>query len=152
MRLFLLFLVLPIVEIYLLIQVGSVIGVFPTLALIVLTAAVGSGLARREGLAVWQKLMAQTATGQMPTNALVDGGIILSSGLLLLTPGILTDIIGFAGLIPLTRNRLRPFVISWLKGRVRISQMPARQTQPEQSNVQEWQGTPSQRPGYRAAT
>lgn len=107
MRLFLLFVVVPAIELMLLIEIGQIIGTLPTFGLIVVTGLAGSALARTQGLSVWKKFQARLSEGRMPGAELIDGLIILVSGALLLTPGVLTDILGLAGLIPFTRRMLR---------------------------------------------
>jgi UPF0716 protein FxsA len=107
MRLLLLFVVLPAVELALLIEVGSRIGTVATLAIIVLTGMVGATLARRQGLGVLRRLQQETAAGRLPAGPLVDGVLILVAAALLVTPGILTDAFGFACLVPAFRARLK---------------------------------------------
>ena len=84
------------VELYLLIMLGARIGAMPTIGLIVLTGIVGASLARQQGLSVLAKIQREMATGIPPTKELVEGALILVGGLVLLTPGILTDIFGFS--------------------------------------------------------
>ena len=104
--LFLLFILVPLVEIYLLIQVGSVIGGLPTVLLIILTAIVGVGLLKQQGLSTLMTAQQSLARGELPALQLLEGAALLVSGALLLTPGFVTDFIGFIGLIPLTRQAL----------------------------------------------
>lgn len=98
--LFLAFVVVPIVEIGLFLQVGSHIGVAATLALIIATAIVGTMLVRSQGIDVVRKLQNSTNRGEMPVAALIQGLFVLIAGVLLLTPGFATDALGFALLIP----------------------------------------------------
>ncbi len=114
-RLFLLFLITPIVELFLLIQLGQWIGLGPTLALIVVTALIGSSMARREGLNAWVRFQQATASGKLPGTEMIDGLIILVSGALLLTPGVLTDLFGFLGLIPASRAVMRRYLADRFK-------------------------------------
>ena len=102
-RLLLLFLLVPLVDLALLVTVGERIGLGPTVAIVVLTAVVGSWLARREGTAAWRRVQAKLSTGGVPGPELIDGVVILMAGALLLTPGFLTDIVGLLGLFPPTR-------------------------------------------------
>ena len=102
--LFLLFTIVPVLELYLLITVGSKIGVFPTIAIVILTGIWGAGLARMQGFRVLTEIQNQLANGNLPTQELVHGAMVLTGGLLLLTPGFLTDIMGFLLLIPITRS------------------------------------------------
>lgn len=107
LRLLTLFIVLPLLELAVLIQVGKWIGLFWTLALVVATGFLGAGLARRQGLRTWLAIQSELRQGQVPAGALVDGLLILIGGIVLLTPGILTDLAGFALLLPTTRNSLK---------------------------------------------
>ena len=107
MRLLLiLFLVVPLAEIYVLIEVGSEIGAIATVALVVLTAVVGAALMRAQGLAVLLRARATMARGEAPALEMLEGAAILIAGALLLTPGFITDAAGFACLIPPVRQRL----------------------------------------------
>jgi len=117
-RLIVLFLLTPAVELALLIQVDRLIGFWATIALIIVTGIVGSHLARREGLSTWQRLNDRLRRGDLPGAELADGVIILVAGALLITPGILTDVIGFSGLIPFTRRRIRRVVMRWFQRKV----------------------------------
>ena len=107
--LFLLFLLVPLVEIYFLIKVGSVIGAIPTVALVVFTALLGAMLLRFQGWATWQRTRMTMARGQLPALEMLEGVLLLFSGALLLTPGFFTDAIGFAFLVP----PLRKAIIHW---------------------------------------
>jgi UPF0716 protein FxsA len=109
-RLLALFVVVPLVELVLLIRIGQWIGVLATVALVVVTGIAGAALARREGLRTVRQIQADMKGGRFPAGRLLDGVLILVAGGLLLTPGILTDIVGFACLVPGSRN--------WLKNRV----------------------------------
>jgi UPF0716 protein FxsA len=107
MRFLLLLLVLvPVVEMYFLIKVGGVIGALPTVALVILTAAIGAAMLRRQGLATAFQVREALARGERPTVPLVEGIFILAGGALLLTPGFVTDVLGFACLLPPLRRRL----------------------------------------------
>jgi len=101
--LFLLFLVVPIVEIYLLIQVGSVIGALPTVALVVLTALIGSAMLRQQGVSVLRRAQQNLDQGVLPARELFDGVFLVVGGALLLTPGFVTDAVGFLCLLPVSR-------------------------------------------------
>ena len=98
-RLFLLFTVVPAVEFYLLIQLGTVLGAGPTVALILLTGMLGAAMARSQGAAVLQRLQAEAAQGFPSGDNIVEGLLIVVGGVLLVTPGVLTDVVGLA-LIP----------------------------------------------------
>jgi UPF0716 protein FxsA len=107
----LLFLLVPLLEIYFLIVVGGVIGAFPTVALVVLTAVIGAALARYQGLATLQRLQDAMARGEPPAIEMLEGALLLVGALLLLTPGFFTDALGFACLIPVTRRALALWVL-----------------------------------------
>ncbi len=114
MKLFLLFTLIPAAEIYLLFRVGALFGAAHTFLLIVATGIVGASLARREGFSLLQRL-AQEAEAGFPTgDSVVEGLLILGGGLLLLTPGILTDAFGLACVAPWTRRPLARILKSWL--------------------------------------
>ncbi len=103
--LFLLFVVVPIVEIALLIQVSEVIGGFATIALIVATALLGAKLVKQQGMDAMAQAQSQLQQGQLPASALFSGVCILVAGVLLVTPGVMTDIFGFMLLVPALRNK-----------------------------------------------
>ena len=105
-RLLLLFVFLPMIELYLLIMLGARIGPMPTIGLIVLTGVIGATLARQQGLSTLAKIQNELKQGRAPTQELVEGAMIEVGGLVLLTPGILTDIFGFAMMIPGFRRSL----------------------------------------------
>jgi len=109
--LFLFFLIVPFVEIYVLLQVGSVIGAFPTIFLVVFTAALGAWLLRRQGFATWQRFQSNLNQGMIPAYEMIEGPILLVGGALLLTPGFFTDAMGFACLIPALRRKIAQYII-----------------------------------------
>ena len=104
--LLLLLLLVPLVEIYVMIKVGGIIGALPTVILVVLTAVAGAALARVQGLATLQRLQATLARGEAPASEMLEGVLLLVGALLLLTPGFITDLLGFACLLPVTRRAL----------------------------------------------
>ncbi len=111
--LFLLFLVIPLVEIYLLIQVGSVIGTWSTIALVVGTALLGAVLVRSQGFSTIVRVRGQLDRGELPALEIFEGLFLLVAGALLLTPGFFTDAVGFACLTPpLRRALIRQFLSS----------------------------------------
>ena len=112
--LFLLFVIIPIIEMVLLIEVGGLIGVFPTVALVVFTATVGIWLLRLEGVATWFRLQQRLAQGELPGGELIEGVLLLIGGALLLTPGFFTDTIGFCCLIPITRRKMAAALLARL--------------------------------------
>ncbi len=114
-RLVVLFLITPAVELALLLKVGQLIGFWETVAIIVLTGIAGSYLAKREGLSAWKRLNQSLSNGGLPGKELLEGVIILVAGALLITPGVLTDVIGFMGLIPPTRALIRKLIMKRVK-------------------------------------
>lgn len=102
--LFLLFILMPIVEIAVLIQVGGSIGLFPTLLIIIGTAILGTYLLRQQGLATLTKAQQRMSSGQLPAEQIMEGVMLLIGGVLLLTPGFVTDAFGFCCLFPVTRQ------------------------------------------------
>ncbi len=112
-KLLLLFILVPAVELALLIELGRRIGTVATLGLIVATGVLGAYLARRQGLGVFRQVRAELAAGRIPAGSIVDGVIILLAGAVLMTPGILTDVLGFFCLVPATRKLIRTML--WRK-------------------------------------
>ena len=110
LRLLLLFTVVPLVELFLLVKLGTVVGVGPTIALVNFTGVLGAWLARQQGLGVLRRLRVELAAGRMPAGALIDGLLILVAGAVLLTPGLLTDALGFVLLVPPSRAVVRRIV------------------------------------------
>lgn len=108
---FLALLVVPVAEIALIIAVGKVIGGWQTLALLLFESALGAYLVKREGLRSWHSLRVALNTGRMPGRELADAALVLIGGTLLLTPGFLTDLVGFFFILPLTR----PITRRWLQ-------------------------------------
>jgi len=104
--LFILFLLVPLGEIYVLLKVGSLIGVLPTVGMVVLTAVAGAGLIRIQGLATLARVRQVLDQGQLPAMELLEAACLLTAGALLLTPGFITDSFGFALLIPVLRRGL----------------------------------------------
>ncbi len=105
-----LFLLLPILELYVIIQVGQAIGLAPTLLLLILDGIAGAALARSQGRNAWARFNRALAEGRVPAKETLDGGMIIVGGALLLAPGFITDIFGFLLLIPPTRALLRGLV------------------------------------------
>lgn len=102
-RLLALFIILPLIELALLIELGGIVGVWPTIALVLGTGAVGAALARSQGARVLREIRAELAMGRMPAARMLDGLMILIGGILLLTPGVLSDLLGIALLFPPSR-------------------------------------------------
>jgi len=117
-RLAFLFVVVPLVELALLVQVGRAVGLGPTLLLVLATGAGGAWLARREGLRTLTAIQGDLAQGRLPGNALLDGAAILLGGAFLLTPGILTDLAGLSLLLPVTRRWVAGRLQRWFEGQL----------------------------------
>ena len=128
----LLFLVVPIVEIYVIVQVGQVIGAWPTVALLLAESLLGAWLVKREGRRAWQVLKESAQSGRLPGRELADAGLVLVGGTLLLTPGFVTDVVGFFFVLPFTRplaRRLMALVLARRAAR-RIDRMTGGGTRP----------------------
>ena len=104
--LILLFVTVPLIEIYLLLEVGGMIGAVPTIGLVVLTAVAGAALVRAQGFSMIRQVRGSMEAGEVPAVAIIEGIFLLVAGALLLTPGFLTDSIGFGCLIPPLRRAL----------------------------------------------
>jgi len=109
--LLLFFLTIPLIEIYLLLKIGSIVGAAPTIFLVVSTAVIGAWLLRVQGFATFQRLQASLQKNQIPAQEMIEGPILLLGGALLLTPGFFTDIFGFACLIPASRRRMALYIM-----------------------------------------
>jgi|LGVE01.1.fsa_nt_gb UPF0716 protein FxsA len=120
MWLFFLFVAVPIIEIGLFIQVGGFLGLWTTLAIVVLTALVGTALMRAQGMAALQKLQTSIESGGNPADPIANGAFILIAGLLLLTPGFFTDTVGLLLLVPPVRQSLIRTVAAQLKARATV--------------------------------
>lgn len=110
MRLFLLFLIVPLIEIALFIQIGGLIGLIPTLLIVILTALAGTVLIRSQGLAVMGQLRETMNDLRDPTEPLAHGAMVLFAGALLLTPGFFTDVLGLSLMVPSVRTRVFQFI------------------------------------------
>jgi UPF0716 protein FxsA len=119
-----LFIVVPIAELYLIIKVGELIGVWPTLALLFADALLGSLLLRHQGRGAWKRFNQALAAGRFPGREAVDGLLIVGGGTLLLAPGFLTDIVGLLFLIPPTRAIVRALLRRFTIGRFTVVGMP----------------------------
>jgi UPF0716 protein FxsA len=117
-RLFILFAVVPVVEVYLLIKVGSLIGAVPTVALLLAISMVGAWLVRHQGFELMRRIQNELAQGRLPAAELLDGAMVLVGGVLLLTPGFFTDFLGLFFLIPFTRAVIKQLVRLWLQRRL----------------------------------
>jgi UPF0716 protein FxsA len=106
----LIFIVLPIAEIYVIVKVGEAIGVLPTIALLFLDGFLGAALLRSQGRAAWRRFNEALAAGRVPAREVFDGAMVILGGAFLLTPGFITDVIGLVLLVPPTRAAFRGIV------------------------------------------
>jgi UPF0716 protein FxsA len=125
--LYILFIAVPLLELWILIEVGSRIGTVPTIGLVVVTAILGASLARWQGLSALERMRTMSQAGKIPAEPVFDGILILLAAALLLTPGILTDLIGFALLVPLTRRIIR----AQIRKRIEVVEGPDDRVGPE---------------------
>jgi len=114
-RLLLLFTLVPVVEIYLLVKAGGVIGAWPTVAVVLGTGMAGAWLARRQGLSTLARIREGMARGVPPTGELADAALILVAGVLLITPGFLTDFAGLVLLLPPARAAIKAWLLAWVQ-------------------------------------
>ncbi|MBU2591683.1 MAG: FxsA family protein [Nitrospinota bacterium] len=120
-KLFMLFVILPIVELSILIKIGHIMGVFNTVMLILLTAMVGSFMVKMEGLNVLYRFQENTNRGIFPAEELFDGVLILIAGVLLITPGVVTDFIGFLFVFPASRGVIKKLIKKYLKTQIIVN-------------------------------
>ena len=116
-RVFLIFSIVPIIEIWLLIKVGRVIGPLPTVTTLLIISMVGAWLARSQGVRIIVAIRDELTAGRVPAAHILDGAFILAGGILLLTPGFFTDFIGLFFLIPFSRAILKRGLKTWLERR-----------------------------------
>jgi len=113
--LFVLFIIIPIIEITVIMQVGALLGVWPTIAIVILSAWLGAKYVRQQGLATLQSVQTRMAQGEMPSDEIVTGLMLLVAGVLLVTPGFVTDIFGLSLLIPSVRAAIASHVQKHIK-------------------------------------
>jgi UPF0716 protein FxsA len=130
LALFVAFIVVPLVEIYVLIQVGQVIGPWWTILLLILDSLFGTWLIRREGGRAWLALRVALESGRMPARELADGALILVGGTLMLTPGFVTDAFGILLILPFTRPAARRMLTQVVSRRLLAGQTNDRATRP----------------------
>lgn len=120
MRLLLIFVFVPLLELFLLLRLADLITGWWTFVLVVVTGVVGASLARRQGWQVVRRLQSELEQGVPPTTSVVDALMIFVAGALLITPGVLTDILGFSLLVPQCRRVYRGWVMGWLRRNFRV--------------------------------
>ena len=118
-KLLILFVIVPVTELYILIEVGKRIGSLATIGIIIFTGILGAYLVKNQGFMILKKIQNDLNDGIMPGDSLIQGAIILAGGILLLTPGFVTDIAGFIFLIPVSRNVVKKYLLKWLKGKIK---------------------------------
>ena len=119
--LLLLFVVVPLVELYVIIQVGQAIGAVPTIALVLAVSVLGSMLMRSQGRAAWRRFQAAVAEGRTPAREVLDGVLVIFGGAFLLTPGFVTDVVGVVLLLPPTRALVRRGLVRRLLPRMAMT-------------------------------
>ena len=117
LRLLLLFTLIPLAELWLLLWFSSLTSPSVTFGLVIVTGILGAALARRQGSQAWKKIQLHLIDGQPPTSVVLDGLMILIAGAFLITPGIMTDLVGFSLLIPPLREKIKARVGAWIKRR-----------------------------------
>jgi UPF0716 protein FxsA len=120
LALIVLFIVVPLAELYVIIKVGEAIGLAPTLALLLADSVLGAMLLRHQGRAVWRRFNEALGAGRMPHREVMDGVLVIFGGAFLLTPGFLTDIVGVVLLVPPTRSLVRRLLVRRLTRRVSV--------------------------------
>jgi len=124
LKLFLLFTLIPIAEVYLLIEIGERIGFLNTVLIVVLTGVTGASFAKSQGGMIIGKIKANLNQGVMPREEMVEGVLILAGGIMLITPGIMTDIFGLSLIFPLTRLYYGKILIKYFKNKFNITDFP----------------------------
>ena len=117
-RLLFLMTVVPAVELYLLIKIGGLVGPLTTIWLVILTGVLGASLARREGLSVLRQVQEDSRKGVAPTQSLTEALMVLIGGILLITPGVVTDVVGLLSIFPWTRKLIAPMLGRGIKARI----------------------------------
>ena len=118
-KLLILFVIVPVTELYILIEVGKRIGSLTTISIIIFTGILGAYLVKNQGFMILRKIQHDLNEEIMPGDSLIQGAIILAGGILLLTPGFVTDILGFIFLTPASRNIVKKYLLKWLKGKIK---------------------------------
>lgn len=118
--LFVAFIVVPVIEIYVIVKVGGVLGVLPTVAILLAVSVLGAWLVRREGRRAWRVLNEAFGEGRIPGRELADAALVLVGGVLLLTPGFVTDVLGFCLVLPPVRPLVRRGLLALVRRRARV--------------------------------
>ncbi len=120
-KLLVVMILVPVMELYLLIEIGKHIGVMATVGIIVLTGLIGAYLVRNQGFMMLRKIRNDLHQNILPGDSLLQGVIILAGGIFLITPGFITDIAGFIFLIPVSRQIVKKYLLAWLKEKINSS-------------------------------
>ncbi len=120
-RLLILFIGIPLIELYLFLAIGSRIGILPTVAIVIITGVLGATLTKQQGLRTLSRYQQALSEGRLPHEEVIEGLMILVAGAVLLTPGFLTDAIGFLLLVPPVRAVFRQRLAGYLKGRIHVA-------------------------------
>jgi UPF0716 protein FxsA len=140
-KLILVMTLVPLAELALLVQLTRLWdSLLLTIGIVLATGLIGAALARHEGLRVWHRIEGSLAAGQIPGNSLLDGLLILIAAALLITPGLMTDAVGFLLLIPPTRTAVRKLLTRWLRGKIEAREM----FEAESTFVPHWEPSPSE--------
>jgi UPF0716 protein FxsA len=142
------FIGVPLIEIYLFIKLGGLIGALPTVVLVILTALIGVSLLRSQGFNTMAKFQQEVKTGQLPATTMLEGVALILGGALLLTPGFLTDTIGFLCLIPFTRQT----IIAWAIKNMKVTSSgfySASHSKPHDTNVIEGEFRKNDEDGWK---
>ena len=127
--------VVPLVELYVLVQVGSLLGIAPTLALLLAMSLLGAYLLRREGARTWRAFRRALQAGRLPAREVADGALVIFGGALLLTPGFATDLFGLACVLPPSRAVLRRTLTKTVTRRLGVGPLPRRERPPGSGQV-----------------
>ena len=117
-KLLVVMILVPVMELYLLIEIGKHIGVMATVGIIILTGLIGAYLVRSQGFMMLRKIRNDLHQNILPGDSLLQGVIILAGGIFLITPGFITDIAGFIFLIPVSRQIVKKYLLAWLKEKI----------------------------------
>lgn len=146
------FIVVPLAEIWVIARIGHLIGLPLTLAILLLVSGLGAVLVKREGLRAWRALRAATAAGRLPGRELADAALVLAGGLLLLTPGFLTDAVGLLLVLPVTRPLTRRLLVRLAAARLLgLGRLPRGRRRARGSRVIEGEVRPGPASGRRRA-
>ena len=126
-----LFTIVPAIELGILLQLADLMGIFQTIALILFTGIVGASLAKSEGVGILNRLASEVRGGQVPAEAMLEAAFIVGGGLLLITPGVMTDVVGFLVVFGPSRRMLMPPAKQWIKARVHFSSSTLDSVEPE---------------------